>query len=175
MQSTDPHSCRPATRAAGFSAGANAPKPWVLVLAGVCDLEGTPQKVRCQKRVSGVIFFLKKIGGNPPFSKFSVTFPNLNDTLYRRTSSEFFLVKEHNMQSSCDLVRAASDGDPTKRHAAFECLVRQFQVLAYGCAYGIWVIFISLRTLHRMRSLPRTPSSENWKLPRRFPDGLNEL
>ncbi len=38
---------------------------------------------------------------------------------------------------SCDLVRAASEGDPTKRHAAFECLVRQFQDLAYGCAYGI--------------------------------------
>ncbi len=41
------------------------------------------------------------------------------------------------MQSSCDLVRAASDGDPTKRPAAFECLVRRFQDLAYGCAYGI--------------------------------------
>ena len=41
------------------------------------------------------------------------------------------------MQSICDLVRAASEGDPTKRHAAFECLVRQFQDLAYGCAYGI--------------------------------------
>ena len=66
----------------------------------------------------GVIFFLKKIGGNPPFSKFSVAIANLNDTVYRRPSSKFSLVKEHNMQSSCDLVRAASDGDPAKRPVA---------------------------------------------------------
>ena len=43
------------------------------------------------------------------------------------------------MQTTYELVVIAADRnvDPARRHTAFEALVRQFQDMAYGCAYGI--------------------------------------